>query len=76
MSTLAMVRHGQASFLSDNYDQLSAVGREQSALLGSYFAALGEPIDRIYTGRWSLDQAAEAYQLFDRGVGGKGVFLM
>jgi hypothetical protein len=25
---------------------------------------------------WSLDQAAEAYRLFDQGVGGKGVFLM
>jgi len=24
----------------------------------------------------SLDQAAEAYRLFDQGVGGKGVFLM
>jgi hypothetical protein len=23
-----------------------------------------------------LDQAAEAYRLFDQGVGGKGVFLM
>lgn len=50
MSVIYLIRHGQASFGTDHYDQLSAVGREQSAILGSYFAALGEPIDRIYTG--------------------------
>jgi broad specificity phosphatase PhoE len=50
VSVLYLIRHGQASFGTDNYDQLSPLGREQSALLGSYFAALGEPIDRIYTG--------------------------
>lgn len=50
MSVIYLIRHGQASFGTDNYDQLSALGREQSAILGSYFAALGEPIDRIYTG--------------------------
>jgi threonine dehydrogenase-like Zn-dependent dehydrogenase len=33
-------------------------------------------VDRIFTNRWSLDQAAEAYRLFDQGAGGKGVFLM
>jgi broad specificity phosphatase PhoE len=50
VSVIYLIRHGQASFGTDNYDQLSAVGREQSAILGSYFATLGEPIDRIYTG--------------------------
>jgi broad specificity phosphatase PhoE len=50
VSVIYLIRHGQASFGTDNYDQLSALGREQSAILGSYFAALGEPIDRIYTG--------------------------
>ena len=50
MSVIYLIRHGQASFGTDNYDQLSALGREQSAILGNYFAALGEPIDRIYTG--------------------------
>ena len=39
MSVIYLIRHGQASFGTDNYDQLSALGREQSAILGSYFAA-------------------------------------
>jgi threonine dehydrogenase-like Zn-dependent dehydrogenase len=51
----------------------STVGQADCA---KFIAERGIDVDRIYTGRWSLDQAAEAYQLFDRGVGGKGVFLM
>jgi len=50
MSTLYLIRHGQASFGTANYDQLSSVGREQVQLLGEFFAESGEKIDRIYTG--------------------------
>lgn len=50
MSTLYLIRHGQACFGTDNYDQLSATGREQVKLLGEHFAESGERIDRIYTG--------------------------
>jgi len=32
-------------------------------------------VDRLFTHRWKLDQAVEAYQLFDRQNSGKGVFL-
>ncbi len=32
-------------------------------------------VDALFTHRWSLDQAEEAYQLFDRQTTGKGVFL-
>lgn len=34
MSAIYLVRHGQASFGSANYDQLSGLGREQAARLG------------------------------------------
>jgi threonine dehydrogenase-like Zn-dependent dehydrogenase len=51
----------------------STVGQADCA---KFIAARGIDVDRIYTNRWSLDQAAEAYRLFDQGVGGKGVFLM
>jgi len=33
-------------------------------------------VDELFTHRWKLDQAREAYALFDRQTGGKGVFLM
>ncbi|MBT4489550.1 MAG: zinc-binding dehydrogenase [Rhodospirillaceae bacterium] len=32
-------------------------------------------VDALFTHRWSLDQAEEAYQLFDQQTTGKGVFL-
>ena len=67
MSVIYLIRHGQASFGTDNYDQLSALGREQSAILGSYFAALGEQIDRIYTG--SLARQRVTAQLIADALG-------
>jgi 2-desacetyl-2-hydroxyethyl bacteriochlorophyllide A dehydrogenase len=36
----------------------------------------GIDVDKLFTHRWRLDQAGEAYQLFDKQVDGKGVFLM
>ena len=38
MGTLYLVRHGQASFGADDYDQLSELGHRQSVRLGEYFA--------------------------------------
>jgi broad specificity phosphatase PhoE len=34
MSTLILVRHGQASAFEDNYDRLSSLGERQARLLG------------------------------------------
>jgi threonine dehydrogenase-like Zn-dependent dehydrogenase len=34
------------------------------------------PVDRIFTHRFSLDQADEAYKLFDTQTTGKGVFVL
>ena len=37
MGKILLIRHGQASVLSDNYDQLSDIGRVQGARLAAYF---------------------------------------
>jgi len=37
MGEIVLVRHGQASFDAENYDQLSEVGELQSRVLGKYF---------------------------------------
>jgi broad specificity phosphatase PhoE len=50
MSSLFLVRHGQASFLERNYDKLSAKGEEQSRILGKYWAGLKICFDRVYCG--------------------------
>lgn len=41
MASLYLIRHGQASFGSDNYDQLSALGERQCRLLGEWWRARG-----------------------------------
>lgn len=50
MATLFLVRHGQASFGADNYDQLSELGRQQSRWLGEYFVARGVRFSRAVAG--------------------------
>lgn len=50
MSEIYFVRHGQASFGSSNYDQLSELGHEQARLLGEYFAERDTRFDHIITG--------------------------
>ena len=50
MGTLYLVRHGQASFGADNYDQLSARGMQQSVRLGAYFVQKGIAFEATLTG--------------------------
>ena len=63
--------------------------RKQLTMIGSWtFSVIGQaecarfiverkiPVDRLFTDRWKLDQAEEAYRLFDKQTTGKGVFLM
>src|SRR5919202_5136667 len=61
--------------------------RRQVTLIGSWtFSKVGQaecarfvadrriPVDRLFTHRWSLDEAEEAYRVFDTQTTGKGVF--
>lgn len=41
-----------------------------------FVAERGIDLDALFTDRWTLDQAEEAYAAFNRQSGGKGVFLM
>jgi broad specificity phosphatase PhoE len=50
VSRLFVIRHGQASFGAEDYDQLSDLGAEQSRLLGAHLARHGHRLDAIYTG--------------------------
>lgn len=50
MSRLFLVRHGQASFLEQNYDKLSTLGEKQSQLLGGYWGQRRMSFQRVYTG--------------------------
>ncbi len=50
MSELIVIRHGQASFGEDNYDQLSPLGLEQARTLGHYWASHGFRPDHVIVG--------------------------
>jgi threonine dehydrogenase-like Zn-dependent dehydrogenase len=50
----------------------SAVGQEECA---RFIADRRLPLKRLLTHRWTLDQADEAYRLFDTQTTGKGVFV-
>jgi broad specificity phosphatase PhoE len=50
MGTLYLVRHGQASFGAEDYDQLSDLGHRQSVRLGEYFAQKGIHFDGLIAG--------------------------
>ncbi len=50
----------------------STIGQADCA---RFIAERGIPADRLFTQRYSLDEAAEAYRLFDTQSTGKGVFV-
>jgi broad specificity phosphatase PhoE len=50
MGTLYLVRHGQASFGSANYDQLSPLGTQQCAALGEWMHTRGLRFDGVIRG--------------------------
>lgn len=58
MGIVYLVRHGQASFGADDYDQLSALGRRQCVRLGEYFRHRGRQFDAVLTG--SLKRHAQS----------------
>jgi threonine dehydrogenase-like Zn-dependent dehydrogenase len=41
-----------------------------------FVAERGVAVDELFTDHWHLGQAEQAYRLFDRQTGGKGVFLL
>ncbi len=60
MGAIYLVRHGQASFGTENYDRLSETGFAQARLLGAYFSLREIRFDALYTG--TLRRHAETAQ--------------
>lgn len=50
MTTIYLIRHGQASIGTSNYDVLSANGRQQARVLGEHFAQLNLTFDQVISG--------------------------
>ena len=75
MGNLYLVRHGQASFGADDYDQLSPKGREQGLRLGQYWRekaqSLGQhqasPFDAVLIG--TLKRHRQTWEAMAEGAG-------
>jgi broad specificity phosphatase PhoE len=65
MSSLTLVRHGQASFFADDYDKLSPLGEKQAELLGEHWVRRDFVFDEIYCGPRSR-QARTAHIVGER----------
>lgn len=66
MATIYLVRHGQASFGKENYDQLSPRGWEQGRILGRWLADKVEP-GAIFGG--NLQRHRETVEAITTGYG-------
>ncbi|MBT9507721.1 histidine phosphatase family protein [Rhodoferax sp.] len=67
MGTLYLVRHGQASFGAEDYDNLSPLGQQQSVRLGEYFRQKGITFDAVLTG--TLRRQVQTYAGIRQGGG-------
>jgi len=70
MSSLFLIRHGQASFGTGDYDRLSPTGIAQAELLAKYWLQTGQEFDVVYAGEMKrqIDTAATVLARF-REVG-------
>ncbi|MFH1034954.1 MAG: histidine phosphatase family protein [Pseudomonadota bacterium] len=73
MSELYLIRHGQATINSDNYDRLSDLGRQQASILGSHLAELGISFDAAYSG--TLERQRHTGELVLAALGQGADFL-
>ena len=67
MAIIHLVRHGQASFGAENYDQLSALGVRQCALLGQWLRDTQQPVQQILLG--AMHRHRQSAQAFWEGYG-------
>ena len=67
MGNLYLVRHAQASFGADDYDQLSSLGQRQSQRLGAYLHDKGLHFDAVLMG--TLRRHAQTWEGIAEGAG-------
>lgn len=72
MSTLILLRHGQASFGADRYDTLSDRGREQSERVGAHLLERGRRFDRVWIGPRDRHRLTARHALGPLGIDWQG----
>ena len=67
MGTLCLVRHGQASFGAEDYDQLSPLGRQQCRRLGEHLRGRGLALQASFSG--TLRRQMQSLEAIGQGLG-------
>ncbi len=73
MSKIFLIRHAQASFLADDYDNLSEKGILQSEALGTYFVKNNIHFDKIFIGK--LKRHQQTFDGFIHAFSNNGIKL-
>jgi broad specificity phosphatase PhoE len=73
VTTLVLVRHGQASFGAQNYDELSRAGHRQAELLGAHWKESGWSAEAWYSGTLSRQKGTASTALAALGAEGTPV---
>ena len=73
MSMIYMIRHGQASFGKEDYDQLSPLGKRQARVLAQHFLDTGFHPHAVYSGTMArqtgtAEEVLSAYRVAGRDV--------
>lgn len=71
MTVLHLIRHGRASALEVDYDQLHSVGEAQARLLGEHLGRVREAFDAVYVGPHK--RQLDTLRLMREGAGPAGV---
>jgi broad specificity phosphatase PhoE len=66
MGQLYLIRHGQASFGAEDYDNLSELGHQQAERLGAYFKKKNLQFDAVITG--TLRRHTQTWQGIAKGA--------
>lgn len=74
MAELHLVRHAQASFGAENYDQLSGIGLIQARWLGEHFADSRLSFDRVIVG--TMQRHRQTAEAILEGMGSPAVEIM
>ena len=73
------IQSGDLAQLAEIVPLIRGLAHERFARRGKeaarFVAERRIPLDKLITERYSLDQAAQAYRLFDTQTTGKGVFV-
>ncbi len=56
MTTIHLIRHGQASAGTDDYDRLSELGQRQAMVLGEWWRSTGFTADAVFAGAMQRQQ--------------------